>query len=90
MDLLFLSLISTNNFIIVIAIVITFISFLDNSIGSSFLYSYQDRVSPYTLAFLISIFVINILGQILLVYFFIDVSKALTQLKRRSISVLMF
>lgn len=82
-----LSLISTSGFVIIIGLVITFISFFDNSIGSSFLYSYQDRISFYTLSYLILIFVVNIIGQIFLVYLLIDLSKAITQLKRRSITV---
>lgn len=80
-------LIPTNTrFIIILGLVLTALSFLDNTIGSFFLYSYEDRSSFSTLAYLTLIFAVNTTAQFVIIFSVIRASRSILQLSHRSLT----
>lgn len=77
------ALLANNRFIIVLGLVITALSFLDNTIGSIFLYSYQDRSSLSTLIYLTLVFVIITSCQIFLILSIKRAGHSIIRLKQR-------
>jgi hypothetical protein len=76
-------LIANTRFIIILGLVLTALSFLDNTVGPFFLYSYQDRSSVSTLAYLTLIFVVNTTAQFMLIFSITKASRSTVQLKHR-------
>jgi hypothetical protein len=68
---------------IIVGLIIIALSFLDNTIGSSFLYSYQDRSSLSVLTYLSLMFIINTAGQVLLIFSIIRASYSVIPLKQK-------
>jgi hypothetical protein len=75
--------ISKPYFVVIIGIIIIFLSFVDNIVGISFLSSYDIRSSSTVLGFLTFIFLINTIGQIILVSHIIKEGFLIPALKLR-------
>lgn len=74
--------------IILISLFLVALSFIDNTIGFSFLDSYEERSSFSVLIYLTVIFVANIVGQYVLVLLVLKMSDPVIQLRPKAITVL--
>ena len=70
-----------SRFIIIIGVLLVFITFLDNTVGSFLLYSYEIRSSYSTLVFISLIFIVSIISQFLLIGSVMKTSRSIAQLK---------
>ncbi len=66
------------------------LSFLDNTIGFSFLDSFEERSSFYVLIYLTVIFVVSTIGQYVLVLLVLNISDPVINLRTKSITILHF
>lgn len=81
------SVIFNNRFIVIAGIIIILLSFLDSTVGSSFLYSYDDRSSIHIFTYFSIIFTISILCQIFLVFSIIGSIHSIANLRQRGLTI---
>ena len=84
---------SNKRLVLIVGIIIMVSLLLDNVIGVSFLYSYKDRSSKLSYAYLSIVFVMNLVAQFLLIYFIgrMHISgKMLKEKLLNSLNILMF